>query len=133
MSPNTEENKCIEIWPRGWPHYYWDPEDLRDSFDLVTLRPDEVLEVRHEVDREKIVAAEVKAGEKYRVELTDKGPGTRWWTFGSWEEVEGTRFRDWTDGGETVGEEEKGRYTMGEDPRNLALVVEKGEADFEIG
>ncbi|EON67824.1 hypothetical protein W97_07079 [Coniosporium apollinis CBS 100218] len=34
---------------------------------------------------------------------------------------------------EREGEDEDGRWTMGEKPDDLALVIEKGEAEFEIG
>lgn len=45
--------------------------------------------IRHQVDGPKIGEAGLKAGEKYRAELTDKCLGTRRWAFGSLEELGG--------------------------------------------
>jgi len=119
---------------------------LRNTLPFITLRPHEPYEVKFEVTPDTIAAANPVVGEKYRVELTDKGMGTKWWTFGSLEDDPGVRYREWREGGveeledeeegeegEEEGEYEKGEYTMGENPQDLALVVEKGEAMFEIG
>ena len=115
------------------------------------MRPDELYEVKFEVEPAKIAAVNLVTGEVYRVALTDKGLGTSWWTFGSLEDTQGLRYRRWgdeksaeeddeewrywekVDGDDEEGQAEKGEYTMGEDPQKLALVVEKGEAIFEIG
>ena len=37
VSPETAGQKRIEIWPRGWPQYKWDPDDVRDGWDFVTV------------------------------------------------------------------------------------------------
>ncbi|KAI9788453.1 MAG: hypothetical protein M1816_006889 [Peltula sp. TS41687] len=149
ISPCSQQHpkpqKYIEIWPCGCPHYRWDSagEDLRQCWSFVTIYPADrpPLEIRHEVDRETLGAAGLRSGERYRAELTDRCLGARWWMFGSLEEWEGIRFREWRDeDGEKEGEEEgqgdgngDGRYTMGENPDLLALVIEKGEVEFEIG
>ena len=86
-----------------------------------------------EIPQEKIAAANLVVGEKYRVELTNKGLGTKWWTFGSLDEAQGIRYREWEEGESEEGEDKNGRYTIGKDPRSLALVIEKGEAEFEVG
>ncbi|KAJ9649474.1 hypothetical protein H2199_000249 [Coniosporium tulheliwenetii] len=144
--PATESKKRIRIWPHSWPHYVWDGETLRDSWEFVTIEPGRSLEVRHEVLRDKIAAAGLKTGERYQAAFTDKCLGTRWWMFGSLEEAEQMKFMWWgherereteegweTEKVEREGEDENGRWTMGEKPDDLALVIEKGEAEFEIG
>ncbi|MCJ1398671.1 hypothetical protein MMC11_001872 [Xylographa trunciseda] len=148
VSPSAQTSKHIEIWPGYWARHVWNPRNLRDALPFITLRPHEPYEVKFEVRPEKIAAANPVVGEKYRVELTDKGMGTKWWAFGAWEDDPGMRYRTWKEGGDEGGEneeeedeeegdedgeDEKGRYTMGEDPQDLALVAEKGEAIFEIG
>lgn len=104
----VEEGKHIEIWPRGWPNFNTGARDLREKYDFVTVpakpspgtsRKGEEnmyrLQVKHEVPRDKILAAQVQRGERYRVSLTDKGSGTYWWMFGKLEDVEGMRFKSW--------------------------------------
>ncbi len=148
--PATEGQKRIEIWPHSWPQYKWDGENLRDSWEFVTIEPGRSLEVRHEVPRDKIAAAGLKTGERYQAAFTDRCLGTRWWMFGSLEEAGDMKFMEWGherwievegDDGEyddyvkveREGEDENGRWTMGEKPDDLALVIEKGEAEFDIG
>lgn len=138
VSPETAGQKRIEIWPRGWPQYNWDPDDLRDAWDVMTGAANGRLEIRHPVDGTKIAEAQLKAGERYQASLTDKCLGTSWWAFGSLEEFEGVRFRQWREGeveerADDEGADEEVRYLMGEFPDNLALVIEKGTAEFEIG
>ncbi len=77
-SPKTATHKCIEIWPRGWPHYVWDPDDLRDSWEFVTVPVDGNLEVRHKVSRVEIAETGLNTGERHKISLTDKCLGTRW-------------------------------------------------------
>ncbi len=107
------------------------------------------LVIQHELPWEKIRDAHVEKGERYRVSLSDKCLGTRWWGFGSLdEEFKGFRLGTWRedgedgrgeereDGSEEEGEdgrEEEGESAMGERPEDLALVVEKGDVTFEIG
>ncbi len=91
------------------------------------------LEIRHQLDGGKIAQARLKVGERYQASLTDLCLGTRWWAFGSLEELGGVRFRQWREGGEREGRDDEGRYLMGEVPNNLAFVIEKGTTEFEIG
>lgn len=106
------------------------------------------LEIRHEVPRDRIVAAQLEKGERYRVRLTDKGLGTYWWMLGTLQDVEGMKFRAWMpkeqeerEKKEETPEEEwdeeeresrTGPWFMGEEADKLALIVEKGEVEFEI-
>ncbi|MCJ1381855.1 hypothetical protein MMC17_004967 [Xylographa soralifera] len=143
VSPSTEPPKRIEIWPSYWSHHHWNPADLRDNLPFVTLRPDELYEVKFEIEPERTAAADLVVGEKYRVRLTDMGLGTKWWAFGALEDDLEIRYMEWDYEEIAEGEEGEGRdgdrefkkrrYTRGEDPESLALVVEKGEAIFEIG
>lgn len=93
-----------------------------------------ILEIRHQVDVAKIVEARLKAGERYRASLTNKCLGTRWWAFGSLDEFDGVRFRQWSKGEEGEGEgiDHEGRYLIGEVPDDLAFVIEGETVDFEI-
>ena len=141
------------IWPIGWQFPRGiDTKNLRQHFDFVTIPPKDqgVYTIRHEVRRDKIEAAELQKGERYTVSLTDKCLGTRWWAFASLEELEGTRFVGWrpeTENAakdendiEDVSDEERARrqerdntpWTMGEEPRMLAMVPELGEVEFAI-
>ena len=103
------------------------------------------LEIKHEVSRARIEEAGLVSGERYRVSLTNKGLGTRWWAFGSLDEFEGVQFRRWKEDQENEAEddvdEEEGkqsstydqnRYVIGENPDEFAFVIEKGDAEFEI-
>ncbi len=95
------------------------------------------LEIRHEVDRERITEAGLDARERYRVSLTDKCLGARWWDFGGLGNFEGVRFKQRREGqireeGNKQGEDGQGKYVRGEMPDDLALVIEKGDAEFEI-
>jgi hypothetical protein len=146
----TNPEKKIEIHPVNWPNYKWDMQDLRSSWDFVTIPPlnQGTYSVRHEVPRDKIEAANLEKGEKYKVALTDKCLGTRFWTFGSLEELDGVRFRQWrsqSDDEMWAKEEEydsdykeqmekygNGPVTKGEEPRMLALVPEVGEIEFDV-
>ncbi|MCJ1269981.1 hypothetical protein MMC22_009874 [Lobaria immixta] len=93
----TKPNKQIEIFPRGWPQYHWDSEDLRKSWSFVTIPPRDqgFYSIRHEVPRDKIEAAKLQKRERYRVSLTNRCLGTRWWAFAGLEELEGVRLRAW--------------------------------------
>ncbi|MCJ1287406.1 hypothetical protein MMC26_006755 [Xylographa opegraphella] len=143
VSPSAETSKYIEVWPHGWPHYIWNPLNLRRNLPFITLRPNEPYEVKFEIKPEKIAAANPVVGEKYRVTITDKGLGTRWWAFGTWEDDPEMKYRRWREAEEPEEEDGEGRdedvemakgeYTIGEDPKDLALVLEKGEATFDIG
>lgn len=103
------------------------------------------LEIRHQVNRVKIAEAQLKVGERYQASITDICLGTRWWAFGSLEEFEGVKFRQWAkekeqgieeegEGEQGEGEEGEGekrnkvnderRILIGEIPDSLALVVE---------
>ena len=43
------------------------------------------------------------------------------------------KFRQWKEGGEGQGADAEGPFLMGEVPDDLALVIEKETAEFEIG
>ncbi len=111
---------------------------------------DGTLVIKHQVDPEKIVEARLEVGERYQASFTNKCLGTRWWAYGSLEEFEGVRFGQWRgeegkEEREGEKEEREGRGTeakelvydgkllMGEMPDDLALVIEEGTAEFEIG
>lgn len=98
--------------------------------------------IRHQLPWEKIREADVKNGERYKVFLTNKGLGTRWWGFSSQEEeFEGVKMRTWraADGNEGDERSERqngkleGNAVGGERPEDLALVIENEYAEFEIG
>lgn len=98
--------------------------------------------IRHQLPWEKIREADVKKGERYKVLLTNKCLGTRWWGFGSLEEqFKGVKLRTWrADGneGDERSERQNGEIgdenaVGGERPEDLALVIEKEYAEFEIG
>lgn len=91
------------------------------------------LEIRYRVDEAQIAEAGLKAGERYRAGLTDRCLGTWWWAFGSLEEFGDVRFRQWRQEGEREGVDDVGRFLMGEVYDDLALVIEKGTVEFEIG
>lgn len=91
------------------------------------------LEIRHRVDEAKIAEPGLEAGEICQASCTDKCLGTRWWAFESLEEFENVKFREWKEGEDTKGPGGGGRYLMGEVPDDLAFVVEKKKAEFEIG
>jgi hypothetical protein len=130
VSPEASASKKIEIYPTNWPHYIWDAHDLRKSWDFVTVPVDGKLVVKHELNREEVSKAGVEKGERYRASFTDKCLGTRWWTFGSVEGLEGVKLGQWSEDGR--GESENGNIDRGEKPDGLALVIENGEAEFEI-
>lgn len=138
ISPEKSKGKHIEIWPRGWPNIASLPRDLRKSFKFYTIHPDTPLVVKHEIPRAKIVEVGLKKGEIYKVEFTNKALGTRWWTFGAQEAMEDTEYRWWCrveSPGECIDEDlepQTSDFTIGEEPNQLALVVEKGEAEFEV-
>lgn len=139
----TTSAKKIAFTHKNWPHYICDPYNLREYWDFITIPAQGTVTVKHEIPRDKIVAAEVKGGEVYRVSLTNKCLGTRWWKFGSLEELgEGTRFMterpDVNERGECEGESygEKwtygGKWMVGEEYQDLALVPENGEVEFKV-
>lgn len=153
----TEPAKKIEIFPRGWPQYHWDSKDLRRAWSFVTIPPRDQgsYSIRHEVPRDKIEAADLQKGERYRVSLTNKCLDTGWWAFAGLEELAGVRLRAWRGRAGEEAEEaeaeaeradvelyeemerarkEKYRYrpvTIGEDPVMLAMEVEGEEVEFE--
>lgn len=112
--------------------------------------------VRHDVPRDKLEAADLQKGERYRVTLTNKCLGTRWWTYAGLEDLEGVRLRAWRTPAEEeeakaeaeamradpelyeeMERERQGKYgngpvTMGEDPTMLAMVVDAGDVEFEV-
>jgi hypothetical protein len=153
----TDPQKHIEIWPRGYPQYRFDGDDLPDHGDFITIPPKGILgiSIRHEVPREAIRTANLKVGERYRVRLTDKCLGTRWWSCGAREDFpEGARLCSWksqdTRDAEAEDEndldddiraeledERREKYgdrpvKMSEEPELLALVPEVGEVEFEV-
>ena len=160
----TSEAKPIRIFPNNWPHYIWDSEHIRkdDCWRFVTIPPrgQGTFLVRHPVPLEAIRDAEVSRGERYRAKLTDICLGTRWWTFGTLEDLEGVRLRMWRskadeeaeaeeersllndpEGYEVIEKENEERFgknyrempsSMGEEPKMLAMVPEVGEVEFEV-
>lgn len=98
----------------------------------MTVPSDGHVEIKHQVDPAKIADAGLKPGERYQASLTNKCLGTRWWAFGSLEELDGRRFHQWREGAPTEGEDENGRFLLGERPDDLALVIEKGTTEFEV-
>jgi hypothetical protein len=125
--------------------------DVRVRWEFITLQPNQVIEHRHEIPREKIAAAELEKGEVYKAELTDLGLGTSWWMYGTMDDVGDKKFMRWsprgveglrryqTENEDWLGEppddvkwENSSEWFMGEDPSLLALVVEKNAAEFEI-
>lgn len=146
---SLEESKgnFIEIWPRSCPNYgsSLEARDLRQIRPFVTIAPDHPLVVHHEIPRSKIIGAGLEKGEKYKVKLTSRALGTRWWAFGLMEDLDGLQLRRWhmedeelhrdsvdeevDEGKETTSQ---GPFTMGEDSDQLALVIERGEAEFCI-
>ena len=138
--------KKIRIYPNHWvfPRDQ-DMGDLRKYYEFVSIPPRDQapLCVRHEVPRDKIKAAGLQKGERYKVSLTDKCLGTHWWTFGSHDELEGVRLRAWTPSeqpetvydselGETVERDQEGPVAIGEWPSMLAMVREVGDIEFDI-
>lgn len=92
----------------------------------------------------------MQKGERYKVALTDKCLGARWWAFASFEELYGVRLRAWREpaeeAAETEGDQESHeemerewsqKYgdepaTVGENPMMLAMVMESEEVEFEV-
>ncbi|KAI4155895.1 MAG: hypothetical protein LQ340_000675 [Diploschistes diacapsis] len=86
--------------------------------------------VRHEVPRDKIRAADLQRGERYKGRLPDKYLGTRWWAFKDLHELEGVRLRS------KKGQREKDRER--EDPqraekRERELREKSGDAPSCLG
>jgi hypothetical protein len=116
--------------------------DMRGALEFVTIEPGKTTEIKHEVPKDAIRAAELETGEKYKVEITDTGLGTDWWVFASWEELEGMKFKRWSDKNEEevddgwASEEEEedngAPWVESEEPMKLALVIEQGEVEFVI-
>jgi hypothetical protein len=149
--------KRIEIWPRSYPQYRFDGDDLPDHGDFITIPPkgQPGISIRHKVPREAIRNANLKVGERYRVNLTDKCLGTRWWFFDAREDFPGgARLCSWKskatqdaeaeeendlDGDiqDELEDERREKYgnrpvKMSEEPGLLALVPEGGEVEFEV-
>lgn len=74
---SRNDNKRIEIWPRGWPNYNTGEKEIRKKFNYLTIQPNETYVMYHEVPREKIEACGPVKGERFRVEVTDKALGSR--------------------------------------------------------
>ena len=73
----------------------------------------------------------LEAGERYQASLIDKCLGTSWWAFGSLDEFDGVRFRQWSKGEEGEGIDNEGRYLMGEVPDDLAFVIEGATVELK--
>ncbi|KAF2734897.1 hypothetical protein EJ04DRAFT_576591 [Polyplosphaeria fusca] len=143
-SPETSREKLIEIYPRGWPNYNTGERDLRKKWSYVTILPNEPLVIEHEIRRDTINEANLEQGENYQVQLTNKALGTRWWSYGTLEDLEGLEFRAWRseDEGpsdeswadpENPGEElPRAAICRGENPQDLALVIEGGTTEIAI-
>jgi hypothetical protein len=122
------------------PHWIWDSNDLRKDWEFVTVPASGEFVIKHEVPRELIAESEVEKGEKYLVAFTNMCLGTRWWMFGDAEEsMKDVRFVQRTgtrkELQENEGSDAKGRWYSGENPDELALVIEgedSGVVEFEI-
>jgi len=151
----TTDGKLIKNFPISWLQWLWDTEDLRSSCTWISIPPrDDVFTIKHELPRELIDTANPQKGEKYVVKIGDRCLGTRWWNYGSLEDLEGVRLRLWYDVAAREEEERAqpsltglrareyeevierlgdGRTSIGENPKMLALVRENEEgAEFEI-
>lgn len=143
--PAKDLGKHIEIWPRGWPNYNTGEKDMRKKFRHITIHPGSDHVVRHEISRSKIASCNPERGEKYRVQLTDKALGSRFWCWGDLqdpsmervkygagpftrEDFEGEGREDWS----SLEYGEESVWFKGEIAEQLALVVEKGDAEFEV-
>lgn len=134
-----------------WPKYGPRELNVREFWDFITLCPNQPLEVCHEVPRDKVDAAYLETGEVYKASLKDLGLGTSWWMYGKLDDAEGKKFMRWSsrgvegekryrlDNADKLGEpledemwEDSSEWIMGEEPSQLALVIEKGEAEFEV-
>ncbi len=110
---------------------------------------DGTLVIKHQMDPEKVAEARLEVGEKYQASFTNKCLGTRWWAYGALEELEGVRFGQWRKEEEEESDREEeesegegteakesvydGKLIVGEMPDDLALVIEEGTVEFEIG
>jgi hypothetical protein len=150
----TKPGKQINNYPTMIRHYLWDPEDLQDTWMWITIPPrGQVWTIKLEVPRNLIEAADVEKGEKYVVKIGHRCLGTRWWTYGTLEELDGVRLRQWYQKSEKEEEERlnpslkrardrdaqeiidkfgDGPTSIGEEPRMLAMVRENDGAEFEI-
>ncbi|KAK5116329.1 hypothetical protein LTR85_009301 [Meristemomyces frigidus] len=152
----TNEDKRIEIFPHGWPQYHWDHEDIprHGSFVTVPPRNQGSVSVNHRVPPDAIRDANVAKGERYRVQMTDLCLGTKWWTFGAREDLDGMRLRMWqpqaleeaemaeettldVDLRAELEQERRAKYgdrptIKGENPVMLAMVPEVAMAEFEV-
>ena len=83
---------------------------------------------------DRIVEVGLVVGERYRVTLTEKGLGTRWWAFGSLDtELEGLKLKQRRLRASIDGEgRQQGDIAFGENPEQLSLVVEGTGAEFGI-
>ena len=80
--------------------------------------------------------ADLIIGERYRVSLTERGLGARWWAYGSLDaelkglklKQQGRRQRMSMNGGES----EQDDKAYGEKHAQLSLVVEGGGAEFDV-
>jgi hypothetical protein len=144
VSPNDAANpkKCMKISPRGWPNLQCLDLDFRKMFHHFTIRPNEKYSVRHEVSRANIEECGPKIGERYRVRMNDKALGTFFWCWCDLEDMEGLKFGDgpytreyFEENGRDDWDEEYANndlWVNSEEPKKLALVIEKAEAEFDI-
>jgi len=128
----TDSAKEIEIYPRTYSNEKFDPHDLRKSWEFITIPPlgqGETV-IKHEVPRNLIEEADLNSGEVYKVALSDKCLGTRWWTFGKLDDLgEKARLMLWDE--DCDEDEESFRRIRGEKPEDLELVKE-GSVEFEV-
>jgi hypothetical protein len=150
----TNLEKKIKINSYRILNDHWNPEDLRgvdSDWKFITIPPLDqgIFSVRHEVPRSKIEETQLEKGEKYRLSLSHMCLGTRWWTYGSLEELEGVRLRQWRPPSEErerldtlanngFGPELRERHVFEEGPTstgelpNLLAMVPEGDAEFEV-
>lgn len=124
---------------------------MREYRNYITIPAHETLEIRHEIPRDSIAAANLRPRDKCKASLTDLGLGTHWWMYGTMDEVADKKFMLWDERGvegyrqyqidnvDTLGEpmeemtwEDSSEWIMGEDRCELGIVVEGRSAEFEI-
>ena len=112
-----------------------------DSTTDLTPPSTKAFAIEHEVSRDRISAAGVKEGERYRVAFTNECLGTRWWMYGDLEDeaMKDVRFVRRIQlpkvSDEKEGTDEEGKWYKGEVAKELAFVIEgedEGAVEFEI-
>lgn len=135
----------IEIYPRSVANQSRGRErDIRrNGWNFITLHPSTPLVIKHEIKKEWIGRAGVQKGEKHKIKLMNKGLGTRCWCWADLSELEGKEFRwpgreghfygKWDEDREKMKQEEKEgvKWIVGEDEKEVGIVVERGVVEFD--